>query len=149
MMKVALERWTTKHYGKRCKTYTPDCPTCRAWSSFDYLMNTMNETMWIKHLDERKPSCCKWCSPLKCQASGCECLCHGDEGDIRRAKRIKEWNSKPEKPTQRIGGITLGHPQNWGKPEKPKKKSKYCEFETSWGIVRFKRKKVNEHGGKP
>jgi hypothetical protein len=28
--------------------------------------------------------------------------------------------TKPEKPTQRIGGITLGHPQDWSKPEKPK-----------------------------
>jgi len=52
-MKASLEKWVIKHYGKRCKSYTPDCPVCRAWSSFDYLMNTTNETMWIKHLEER------------------------------------------------------------------------------------------------
>ena len=43
----------------------------------------------------------------KCEIEGCE------------GCRIYP-RSKPEKPTQRIGGIVLGHPQNWGKPSKKK-----------------------------
>jgi hypothetical protein len=44
--------------------------------------------------------------PYRCQ----EC---GDNHDFEVG-----CQKKPEKPTQRIGGITLGHPQNWGKPSK-------------------------------
>ena len=54
LMQAAMERYVQKHYGKRCRRYTVDCPTCRAWSAFDYLFNTMNETMWIKHLTEKE-----------------------------------------------------------------------------------------------
>lgn len=51
-MKAKVEKWVTKMYGRRCKAYIASCPTCRVWSSFDYLFMTTNETMWIKHRDE-------------------------------------------------------------------------------------------------
>ena len=53
-MKAAVQKWMLKMYGKRCKRYAAACPSCRAWSCFDYLFITCNETMWIKHLEERK-----------------------------------------------------------------------------------------------
>lgn len=70
---------------------------------------------------------------------------HENPYKIQEAKELLAKASKPEKP--HITGLSIAECEcktckaARSKPEKPKKKSKYCEFETSWGKVRFKRRK--------
>ena len=47
----ATRKWITKEFGKRCKVYSPGCPSCDKWSEFDQLFRDWEaEYEWMKRI---------------------------------------------------------------------------------------------------